>query len=76
MFNRNALKAAMALRGVTGKELAEKIGCDPSTLYRKMDNEGSFTRKEINDIVIFLQIADPKPIFFADELAETQAEGE
>lgn len=72
MFNRNALKAAMALRGVTGKDLAKEIGCDQSTLYRKMDNDGSFTRKEINAIISYLRIADPKAIFFADELTETQ----
>ncbi len=68
MFDTRKFKAAMALKGVTLKELAEEIGISYTTLYRKIGNNGSFTREEINEIVKFLDITDPTPIFFADEL--------
>ena len=68
MFDANRLRAAMALRGVTGKELAEKLRIDESTFYRKMKT-GNFSRDEINNIIEFLAIDDPKPIFFAEKLA-------
>lgn len=72
MFNENAFRAAMAYKGVNYRELSEKLGINPSTLYRKIHNGGDFTRKEISIIVNFLGIDDPRQIFFAGELAETQ----
>lgn len=68
MFDANRLRAAMALRGVTGKELAKQLGIDESTFYRKMKT-GNFSRDEINNTIEFLEIDDPKPIFFAEKLA-------
>lgn len=72
MFDERELKAQMVRRGVGQKELADALGIDPSTLYRKIKADGNFTRAEINTIVEFLRIDDPRAIFFADELAETQ----
>lgn len=72
MFNKNAFKAQMVMKGVTTKQLADSLGIDTSTLYRKIDNDGSFTRKEINNIIVVLGIENPKQIFFADDVAETQ----
>lgn len=72
MFDRNRFRAQMALRNVTHKRLAEVLRIDESTLYRKINNDGSFTRDEINKIIEFLKIEDPASIFFATELAETQ----
>lgn len=68
MFDKRKFLAQMVLKGITQKKLAEKLGIDESTLYRKINNDGRFTRKEMNDIIIFLDIKDPTPIFFADEL--------
>lgn len=74
MFDKRRFKAAMALAGVTGMELAEAIGINASTLYRKINADGDFTREEITKIISFLGIDVPQvqAIFFAKELAETQ----
>lgn len=72
MFNKNEFKAQLARVGMSAKTLAEKLGIDESTLYRKINNQGNFTRQEINDMISILGITNPKIIFFADELAETQ----
>ncbi len=69
MFNKNRLKAQMALLGMTSKELAKHLEIDESTLYRKIQNDGAFTRKEINQMIEILKIENPKEIFFAEELA-------
>lgn len=74
MFNKKMFRAQMVLKGITAKELSEKLGINESTLYRKINADGSFTREEINQMIVILGISDPKAIFFSDELAETQDE--
>lgn len=69
MFNKRKFMAQMALSGMTLKELAQNLGIDESTLYRKINDDGRFSRKEMNDIILILHINDPNPIFFASELA-------
>lgn len=69
MFDKNRFKAQMALRGKTSRDLAKALKIDESTLYRKIQNDGSFTRHEINTLIDVLEIDDPKSIFFAEELA-------
>lgn len=64
MFDENRLKAAMAMKGITGKELAQMLEIDESTFYRKMKT-GNFSRAQINKMINILEIEDPKPIFFA-----------
>ena len=71
MFDKRKFMAQLALVGMTLKELAQKLGIDESTLYRKINDNGRFSRKEMNDIIIILNIEDPNPIFFAPELTET-----
>lgn len=72
MFDKNRFRAQLVLRNVTHKRLAEVLGIDESTLYRKINNNGAFTRDEINQMIEYLMIDDPASIFFATELAETQ----
>lgn len=69
MFNRKEFRAQVARSEKTYREIAEYLGIDESTLYRKIQNDGSFTREEINKLIDFLNIEEPKPIFFAEELA-------
>lgn len=69
MFDKRRFMAQMALSGMTLKELAQKLGIDESTLYRKINDDGRFSRKEMNSIIVILHIEDPNPIFFAPELA-------
>lgn len=74
MFDKKRFKAQMILAGVTMKDLAEELGVDESTMYRKINLDGNFTREQINKLVQVLKIDTPMDIFFAKELAETQVE--
>ena len=71
MFDKRKFVAQMTLRDVTKKQLAEYRGINELTLYRKINNSGSFTRKEINSMIKYLRIENPAEIFFVDELTET-----
>lgn len=68
MFNEREFEAQMARKGVKKYELAEKLGMTYTSLYRKIKS-GRFTREEIGKIIELLEIKDPVPIFFAEELA-------
>ena len=68
MFDKRRFMAQLALKGVTLKELAKNLEIDESTLYRKINDDGRFTRKEMNNMIDFLEIEDPNNIFFANEL--------
>lgn len=70
MFDKNRFLAQMALKGVTKKELAQELGINEVTLYRKINNDGAFTRSEINKMITYLQIKEPNSIFFAEKLTE------
>lgn len=72
MFDKNRFKAQMVLVGMTSKELANQLGINESTLYRKVNADGNFTREEISKLTTILKIDNPQDIFFADELAYTQ----
>lgn len=69
MFKENEFRAQVKRAGKTNKEVAAYLCIDESTLYRKIKANGNFTREEINKIVDFLGIDDPKTIFFAERLA-------
>lgn len=69
MFDKNRFKAQMVLVGMTAKELANQLGINESTLYRKVNADGNFTREEISKLTAILKIENPQDIFFADELA-------
>lgn len=69
MFNRNKLQAQMVLKGMNGKKMAEKLSITEGTFYRKMGNNGDFSREEIQQIADVLEIDDLADIFFAKELS-------
>lgn len=69
MFNRRKFNAALAENGMSLKELAHEIGVDPATLSKKVNGRSDFTRKEINEICVVLNLDSPIDIFFAKELA-------
>lgn len=64
MFDKNKFKAQMVLVGITSKKLSEYLNINVSTLYRKINNNGNFTRSEINKIIEILKIDNPQEIFF------------
>ena len=68
MFDKRRFMAQMVLADMSQKELARALDIDESTLYRKINNNGSFSRKEMNILIDVLNIEDPIPIFFAPEL--------
>lgn len=72
MFNERKFRATLAYQGISMKALAEAIGMDESTLYRKTHGISEFSRKEIQDICEFLKLDSPVGIFFDNELAKTQ----
>ena len=72
MFDKRKFLAQMTLRDVSKKELAEELGINEATLYRKINNDGYFTRSEINKLIEVLRIENPAEIFFAEKLAETK----
>jgi DNA-binding phage protein len=69
MFDKRKLQAQMVLKGKTVDDVAKEIGLNPATFYRKMNRDGDFSRKEIQNIIIALEISDPMDIFFTEEFA-------
>lgn len=72
MFDRRKFQAQLILSGKTMEDVANILGINIATLYRKVNNDGSFTRREISAMLPVLGIEDPCEIFFADEFTETQ----
>ncbi len=64
MLDVNAFKAALASKGYTQAQLAEKIGISPRTLSNRIKS-GDFGSVEIKKISEVLDISNPLPIFFA-----------
>ncbi len=69
MFDKEKFEECLKIAGITKKSLAEKLGINESTLYRKINSGGDFDRLEIGLIVDALAIKNPMEIFFADKLA-------
>jgi hypothetical protein len=69
MFNKLEFNAQIARKGMLKKDVAKALGIDVSTLYRKMEKDGDFSREEMAILIELLGIEDPKEIFFADGLA-------
>ncbi len=68
MFNKLEFNAQIVRKGLRKIDVAKALDIDVSTLYRKIENDGDFDRDQINTLISLLDIKDPKPIFFADEL--------
>lgn len=71
-FDRRRLQAQMVLKGKNGKEVADKLKINEATFYRKMANDGDFTRTQIGTLIEFLDITNINEIFFAENVADTQ----
>lgn len=69
MFDKRALQAQMVLKGINAKELSDALGINESTFYRKLNNNGDFSRAEIAKITEVLELENPINIFFADNSA-------
>lgn len=71
MTNTLKLKAAIVEKGTTQQHIADEIGIDRSTFYRKMHRGGCFTVAEANAIVSALKLSkdEATAIFFANTIA-------
>lgn len=71
MVDISKLKGKIVERNTTQEELANKIGIDKSTFYRKMKQNGNFSIKEVNLIVSTLNLSkdEAMSIFFSDIVA-------
>lgn len=72
MVNVNKLKGKIVERGLTVEALAEKLGVNKSTIYRKIDNDGAtFTIREANLICGILNLSgqEATEIFFSQYVA-------
>lgn len=66
MFNEREFNAQLARKGIKKTELAEYLGMTYTSLYRKIKEDGKFTREELAKIIDYLGIEDPTSIFFAE----------
>ena len=64
MVNVNELKAAIVRKGLTQKEVADKMTISPRTFTSRL-NKGVFGSDEIEQLMDILDINDPISIFFA-----------
>ena len=66
MFNEREFNAQLARKGIKKAELAEYLGMTYTSLYRKIKEDGKFTREELAKIIDYLGIEDPTSIIFAE----------
>lgn len=66
MTDSRKLRAIILERGMTQSEIAEKLKISLTTFNYKVNNKRSFNSDEMFKLCEILQIADPKPIFFAN----------
>ena len=67
MIDTNALRGAIASKGLTQQDVAISIGMTPKTFYAKM-KRGVFGSDEMESMIRLLSIENPCAIFFADKV--------
>lgn len=65
MFDERKFKACVIFQGRTMVEVAEVLHINVATLHRKIRRGGDFSRAEIEALCDFLEMDDPRPVFFA-----------
>ena len=68
MINANKIRARIVELGMTQKTVAEKIGMSEKTFSIKMNN-GKFGLDEAEKLIEVLDIAEPVPYFFPNDVA-------
>lgn len=64
MIRVDKLAGEMASKGISGVEMAKRIGITPKTFYAKM-KKGVFGTDEVEVMIKELELSDPMAIFFA-----------
>ena len=62
MVDTNKLKGAIVENGKTQQEVAEEIGIDRSTFYRKMKSGGDFSIGEVSRMVTAIPLTNEQAI--------------
>lgn len=52
------------MKGKTMQNIADLLGINQATLYRKINGSSDFYRREIQAICNYLEIVDPNEFFF------------
>lgn len=70
-MNMNLLRAQMALKGKKINDISKILKISKSALYRKLNGKSDFTRKEICELIDFLEIETEKAmeIFFKEKVS-------
>lgn len=68
MFDKKLFKAAVVLAGLTLRQVSAELGIDEATLYRKMNGDSDFYRREIQQLCDLLKIEDPGKVFLLRKL--------
>ena len=71
MFDEIKFKRAVEDSGKSLQDIADLLGINLATLYRKMNGTSDFFRNEIYIICEELNLKDPIEIFFANKIAQT-----
>ncbi len=67
MIDTNALRGAIAAKGMTQQDVAVHIGMTPKTFYSKM-KKGVFGSDEMESMIDLLSIENPSAIFFKQKV--------
>ena len=67
MIDTNALRGAIAAKGMTQREVARQLEMTPKTFYLKM-KKGVFGSDEMEKMISLLSIENPVAIFFAEKV--------
>lgn len=68
-MNKALLEYEMKRNGITALQLSELLGIDRSTFSKKCNGRSEFKQSEIRNIIRLLNITDPSPIFFAEQVS-------
>ena len=68
MFDKKECDIELVRNEMNMSDLAIAIDIHPSTMYRKVADNGDFTREEIEKITERLHLDSPMKIFFAKKL--------
>lgn len=68
MFDKLKFLGKIKENGKTIQEVADFLGINATTLYRKMNGESDFYREEIQKLSEFLYLEEPIEIFFAKDV--------
>lgn len=72
MFDEQKFRAAAILSGLSMDQIANQLGINSTTLYRKLKRNGDFSRSEIQILRSLFIVKNTDSIFFADNLTKTQ----